>query len=239
MDTKPGGASLHPGDENTHNEAKTRELAEAYVCGRLSPADSDAFEEHFFACAECWDDVQALQKFRDGVSDAARTGQLAAAPPVTHWKWAFAVAAVALAGFASWTMLVQIPRLEMQLAAARNVPVVSPMRVEAPVVLAQANLPLLMLEASRADTATALSVPAAAKQIAIWIDVPRGMGPFVLLIKDKEGRTVETLSGLTPNSHGALTAAVPMEKLAAGGYTARLMGGEGALAGEYKFEIKR
>ena len=44
---------------------------------------------------------------------------------------------------------------------------------------------------------------------------------------------------LVRGRHGALTAAVPAEKLPPGKYTARLFGANGALAGEYKFEIRR
>lgn len=230
MDTDPHVPSLTSGDDKTHTDAKTRELAEAYVGGRLAPAESDSFEEHFFACAECWDDVQTLQQFRDGVRHVAAHGRMETNSP---WKWAFAAAAVALIAFASWTMLVQIPKLEAQLAAVRDVP--------APVILAQAqpNLPLLMLEASRADTATALTVPSGAPRFAIWLDVPPSApGPFRLDILNA-GNRIESLAALEPNPHGALTAAVPSEKLPPGKYTARLFGANGALAGEYKFEIRR
>jgi hypothetical protein len=230
VDTNPPVPSPITGDDKTHTDAKTRELAEAYVGGHLAPAESDAFEEHFFACTECWDDVQTLQKFRDGVRHIAVNGTMETASP---WKWAFAAAAVALIALASWTMLVQIPRLEAQLAAVRNVP--------APVIIAQAqpNLPLLMLEASRADTATALTVPSAAPRFAIWLDAPlSARGPFRLDILSGDS-SIESLTALEPNSHGALTAAVPSEKLPPGKYTARLFGANGALAGEYKFEIRR
>lgn len=236
MDTESKVPAPTPGDEKTHSDAKSRELAEAYVGGRLAPAEADAFEEHFFACAECWDDVQTLQKFRDGVRDITMNGRQEAPSP---WKWAFAVAAVALIAFASWTLLVQIPRLESQLAAARVVPAPAP--GPPPVLMAKAepNLPLLMLEASRADTATVLSVPAAAPRFAIWVDAPPAVrGPFRLEILGGT-KSVESLAELQPNSHGALTAAVPSEKLLPGKYVARLFGAAGALAGEYKFEIRR
>jgi hypothetical protein len=44
-----------------------RELGEAYVAGTLSEAEQDAFEQHFFACADCLAHVQMLQEIKDGV----------------------------------------------------------------------------------------------------------------------------------------------------------------------------
>ena len=50
---------------------------------------------------------------------------------------------------------------------------------------------------------------------------------------------VAAMEGLTPNAQGALTGSLPSAKVPPGQYTARLFGASGALAGEYKFEIKR
>ena len=44
-----------------------RDLGEAYVAGTLSEAEQDAFEQHFFACADCLAHVQMLQEIKDGV----------------------------------------------------------------------------------------------------------------------------------------------------------------------------
>ena len=189
-----------------------------------------------------WEDVETLRALRDGVKDAGRRGRLAAAPSAEYWKWAFAAAAVALVGLATWTMGVEIPRLRQEVARASHVVPSPPQRVEAtvPVLMAQANLPLVMLEASRADEATAVQLPAAAKQLVFWLEAPAGgRGSFRFVLFNAQGTTVETLEGLTANSHGALTAAVPSDTVPVGRYTARLFGANGALAAEYKFTIIR
>ena len=220
----------------THEEAQTREMAEAYVNGRMGAAESDAFEEHFFACAECWDDVETQRKLRAGV----REWTPAAAPSGTRWQWAFAVAACALIGFVSWAMLFEIPRLRLEVERALRVAPATVERVEVPVVMAQANLPVLMLEASRADTATAFALPAGVAQFALWLDAPvGGGGPFRLEITGAGGVVVATLAGLTPNAQGALTGALPSAQVASGQYTARLLGANGVLAGEYRFVVRR
>jgi len=240
VDTDSPDRSPIEGAALTHEEAIARELAEAYVSGRIDEADAGAFESHFFACSACWDDVQAAQKFRDGVRDAARRGKLpAAGPAATGWQWAFAAAAAALLAVAGWTLLVQIPGLQAELAEARR-KLAEPAPKPVEIALAQPNLPVLMLESSRADAPTALAVPAAAKHVALWLDAPpAGKTPYRLEIVSAGGARADLLTGLEPNTHGALTAAVPAEKLPPGTYTARLAGADGALAAEYRFTIRR
>lgn len=220
----------------THEEAQAREMAEAYVNGRLAAAESDAFEEHFFGCAECWNDVETQRKLRAGVREwtpaVARSG--------TRWQWAFAAAACALIGFVSWAMLFEIPRLKLEVERALHVVPPPAEKVEVPVVMAQANLPVLMLEASRADTATAFALPAGVAQFALWLDAPvGGGGPFRLEITGAGGAAVATLGGLTANAQGALTGSLPATQVPPGQYTARLFGANGGLAGEFKFAVKR
>lgn len=225
-----------------HEEAKSREMADAYVRGRLTVAESNAFEAHFFECGECWNDVETLNALRDGVRDAVRRGAFDTAEPAAFWKWAFAAAAILLAGLATWTFGMEIPRLRQEVARALHaVPAPrEPVEAPVPVAMAQANLPLVMLEASRAGEATAVRVPAAAGQVAFWLDAPAaGPGSFRFVIANAQGATVETLEGLTANGHGALTAALPSARLPVGRYTARLFGANGALAAEYKFSISR
>ena len=221
----------------THEEAQTRDMAEAYVNGRLTAAESDAFEEHFFGCAECWDDVEAQRKLRAGVREWKPPVQAASS---ARWQWAFAVAACALAGFVSWAMLFEIPRLKLEVTRALHVVPPPAEKVEVPVVMAQANLPVLMLEASRADTATSIAMPAGTAQFALWLDAPAGGGkPFRLEITGAGGTAVATLAGLTPNAQGALTGSLPAAQVPPGSYTARLFGANGVLAGEYRFAVKR
>ena len=46
-----------------HDEAVRSRAAEHYVAHELSPADRDGFEEHFFDCQECADDVRFEMTF--------------------------------------------------------------------------------------------------------------------------------------------------------------------------------
>ena len=77
----------------THHEIAERELVESYSQGKLSDADSQAFEEHFFTCDECFAEVQAAGNFIAGVRQAAAAGRLTEAPrsrPAFAFAWAAA-----------------------------------------------------------------------------------------------------------------------------------------------------
>ena len=41
------------------------EILESYLLRRLIEEDRDAFEQHYFECARCFDELQTLQAIRD------------------------------------------------------------------------------------------------------------------------------------------------------------------------------
>ena len=87
-----------------HLEAKRLHASEKYVLGELSAGQHDAYEEHYFDCAECAEDVKATLTFvsagrevfrEEPVPDSPRPE----APPVrarwTSWRPMFAIPAIA------------------------------------------------------------------------------------------------------------------------------------------------
>jgi tetratricopeptide (TPR) repeat protein len=80
------------------------EIADRYLLDALSAQDREAFEEHFFECARCFDELQALQSIRGelrqaGSEIAARTTR----PFFSRASAAAMAAAVVLAaGVAVW-----------------------------------------------------------------------------------------------------------------------------------------
>src|SRR5260370_17073435 len=55
-----------------HNEAIRLQAAVEYVLGELSPVQRDAYEEHYFDCAECAIDLKALATFADTTREVLR-----------------------------------------------------------------------------------------------------------------------------------------------------------------------
>lgn len=64
-----------------HQELEKKETIERYVRHELPPDERLAFQEHYFACDECFEQVQTTARFVAGVRDAARTGVLTANRP--------------------------------------------------------------------------------------------------------------------------------------------------------------
>src|SRR5260370_37870489 len=55
-----------------HNEAIELQAAVKYVLRELTPVQRDAYEEHYFDCAECAVDIKALATFADTVREVMR-----------------------------------------------------------------------------------------------------------------------------------------------------------------------
>ena len=60
------------GVEMDHNEALRQQAAEKYVLGELPPTLRDEYEEHYFECEECAEDVRAAAEFVDNVRAVLR-----------------------------------------------------------------------------------------------------------------------------------------------------------------------
>ncbi len=108
----------------THQEIQEGEIIERYVRHQLAPAERRDFQEHYFACEECFDQVQTAARFVAAVRQASRKGLWAesAAQPVAWWANLFtpalgfaAAAALVLAVAFGWLMFRQsaVPRQEV------------------------------------------------------------------------------------------------------------------------------
>src|SRR5688572_11648505 len=62
----------------THQQIQDNEVIEQYVLQKLSPAERQAFQEHYFECDECFAQVNTATRFIAGVRQSAKSGALAA-----------------------------------------------------------------------------------------------------------------------------------------------------------------
>src|ERR1700676_3255045 len=103
-----------------HAEATRRFAAEQYLLGELSESEREEFENHFFACPECAETVEAGVVLVANTQAVFGEGTRFPDTPVPAWKkwlgldWGFAPAA-ALAGcllmlvVVGYQNMVQIP----------------------------------------------------------------------------------------------------------------------------------
>ncbi|MGE0131383.1 MAG: hypothetical protein AB7U82_25155 [Blastocatellales bacterium] len=123
----------------THQEIQDGEIIERYVRRQLAPDERRAFQEHYFACDECFEQVQTTARFVAAVRQSSRKGSFAesAAEPATWWKSlftpaiGFAAAALLLAVAIGWLMLRQSPAPRQDFAREQQ-PSPSPNQTGAP-----------------------------------------------------------------------------------------------------------
>lgn len=242
-----------------HAQIESGEVIERYARKQLSPEDRQAFEEHFFACDECFEKLQATERFLAGARDAAERGLLEGDAEVKPtgaaggWPaWAFAAcacAAVAFGVMAAWMILVRIPALNRELEGAK-----SQLRVHQQTLArlqpeegageaAEANVPLVILQASRGQETTVADVPAGAEHLVIWVEIgPARYRSYRLQILSRSRQTIASLDNLKPGPYGALAASVPVAQLPAGKFRVTLVGQDpppASLVGEYRLQIRK
>jgi hypothetical protein len=244
-----------------HEEIEQRGMVEAYVRRKLAPEDCAAFEEHYFQCGKCFDEVELVEKFVAGVKHAARTGLLEPAPeprPERRSWWmpafAFAAASVVFASVLAFVVWVHQPareaRLQQELQQALSQARASQARIAELDQRAaldagpEANVPVAILTANRsADSPNQVRLGAECRHALLWIDIPvQPPGTrFGLTISTLDGRFATTIHDLERNSSGALAASLPAADLPAGSYHVRLFSGKspGQTIAEYRLNVER
>lgn len=238
-----------------HSKIKNEEIIERYARNQLTPEERQAFEEHFFGCDECFAELQSVEAFVAGVRDASARGllndQRATAPSI--WTWAFAsvmCAALILCGIIGLKYLRDTVELRAQLARATD-----QLRVErlersgleaksSAAESAEANVPVAMLQASRAGEApSAIVLQPGARHLVLWIELgPSHYHEFRVDVFSDVDHLVGSLDHLALNPYGAVTASFPTDQLPSGDFRITLTGQDpppAALAGEYHLQIRR
>jgi hypothetical protein len=152
-----------------HDEAIRLKATEKYLLGELSAELRDQYEDHYFGCAECSQDVRTGAVFIDNARDVLGSGSVAEAGakhhPAPSGGWwtallrpAFAVPALALLLLAAgYQNAVTIPHLRTALSQSE---------------VAQTLLSFsLISENSRGGAPLAISVPAG-KPFSFFVDIP-------------------------------------------------------------------
>ena len=103
---------------NTTNSSKRKmdcawvareEIIEAYLGGRLTEEERDAFEEHYFECARCFDDLRSLQAIGGELQRAGAEFEAQRRHPFLRWGPAAGLAAAAVLAVAVLWMRPNLP----------------------------------------------------------------------------------------------------------------------------------
>jgi hypothetical protein len=98
-----------------HGEAMEMQVIEKYLLGELSASQVNEFEEHYFDCEECANDLRMTSQFLDTTKKVLATDRAAKPMPLKPRGWlpsAYGIAAsIALLGCVLYQNIVTIPQL--------------------------------------------------------------------------------------------------------------------------------
>lgn len=196
----------------THEQAVETMAAERYWLGEMTEAEQQAFEAHYFDCAECADGVRADLRMTDGVRAAGAEARAAspAAPARIAGRWKPAL--IPLAAAAVLTLVV----------GYQNAVVIPNLRAGQG---SQAVTPVVLRAASRGETPEViLPSPSGQGTIALSLDVNLSPSPadVVYDLKSQTGASVATGTAHVPPAGVPLLILVSGSALSAGPYTLSL-----------------
>jgi hypothetical protein len=88
------GQTTHSMSPMDCDRVAREDLLENYLGDRLSPDDREAFEQHYFACARCFDDLRLLESIHTALRPAAQASALPTRQRLTWLATAAGLAAV-------------------------------------------------------------------------------------------------------------------------------------------------
>jgi tetratricopeptide (TPR) repeat protein len=77
-------------------QIKHDEVVERYLTGSLGPRERESFEEHYFACEQCFAALQANRALQAELSASAPQIRAMPAPNPTAWRWTAAMVTAAV-----------------------------------------------------------------------------------------------------------------------------------------------
>jgi hypothetical protein len=198
-----------------HVEAIHGKFAEQYLLGELSPAQRDSFEEHFFDCPLCAEDVHCGAMFVDSARSLLRLEEAATIAPGAFAKFglpfqAAALAAVCLLCLVGYENIYTIPALKAGSAGIR-----------APEVLPTVSLLGL---GSRAESQAAAAPTG--KDFAFEFEIPGGpdFTSYTCEIRDAKDAVKFSLPVSAAQAKDAVRLAIPASALSRGKYHIVVLG---------------
>lgn len=225
-----------------HGRADADETFERFVRNDLPAQERRTVEEHLIECPECFERVQEMERFVAGVRHSAAEGLLDR--KTVAWRpWlvpAFAGLVVLASGVWIWNLTRSLNEIQKQRdALSQQLQSANARAVERPAPeLLAGNLPLVILQASRAQTEQVLRLDPMAQELALWIEVAPGNRSYAVEVSDSGDRPVQQIGGLRPNRYSAVAVVLPAQKLPQGHYVVRLFGEDPRqLLGQYSLGI--
>jgi hypothetical protein len=202
-----------------HIEVEATRAVERYLVGEMNEGEELEFEEHYFECCECADDVRLSSIFLANLKavlrepypleKASRRG-LFTAPAPRRWMTGGAIAAaVMLAAGMGYQNLVQLPQLRRELALAN----------------AEDSPPTYYLAQTRSEGDT-LVIPSGTRHVSLLLNpMPGRTYPFYdFTLEEESGKTVRSFRVRGPVNQEEWQIRLSTEGLGAQSYALKLRG---------------
>ena len=227
-----------------HALAERTQAAERYLLGQMAEFERDQYEEHFFSCEECAEEVRLTAAFLESARPHVTGSLQAAAAANTRWPalarlstaWArmkplfwpmpagIAAAAVLMLAVTGYQMAVVVPNLALEVQQAQRIQ----------------TAPWYFLSSSRSEAAV---VTAADQDRWAGLTLSRSFDrPFPFYrceIRDAEGRLVLTEVVPGPPAGDELQILLPLANLTPGVYAVAVAGLESATSQAAQSEYAR
>ncbi|HET7437123.1 MAG TPA: zf-HC2 domain-containing protein [Thermoanaerobaculia bacterium] len=209
-----------------HHTALETNAAERYHLGELSDAERDAFEEHYFECPACADDVATAAQFVDGLRKvtADEKDEKKVIPfPRRKFTLPLSAAAAALLAFVGYQNAIVIPRMGAALQLAREPHVVRAQR---------------LTEQTRGNAAVVNAT--AAQPLLLDIDIPPDSpsSRYICTIVNRRGEISKAMFVSAAEARDTVQITIPAGALDPGDYTLRVATAEGVAVASYPFAIR-
>ena len=233
------------------HEPAVRNLAvESYLLGEMSPGERESFEEHYFECSVCAEDLRAAAQFIEDAKDLMAAEASASAVPArpnagavkapepSGWNWlgwlrpqAAAALLAVLVVVVSVETFSTIPGLRRQVNEFET-----PRTVKS----------IVLRPVTRGDASTVRTV--AGEAVVLVFDPPESPElasgtPLRFTVKSADGRTVFELPGETPNPGERITLSIPRLTVPPGDYSLIVQSaaptGSPRELGQYPFKLER
>ena len=219
-----------------HDNAVRLSLVEKYLLDELDPQLRDEFEEHYFDCQECTDDLRAASAFVDAARNELRASPLPKPAPIREkksrfsWLWTPAFVVPALAAcllVIAYQNFVIFPRFRNALAELRS-PDILP------------TLSLVGGNSRGGGSAPSIAV-AGSNAFLVLIDIPTQdrFSSYTCLLYAPTGSLAWRVQVSAEEAKDTVSIRVPAARAASGGYTLVVQGNSSAPSSENGVELAR
>jgi len=222
-----------------HNRAVEIQAVERYLLGEMPPEEREDFEEHYFTCAECAQDVRAAARFRANARELLRNPEQFSPPAQERRRgfswWSFpsmapVAVSVLLLGVVVYQTGFEIPNLKRQAG---------------PQAIAEGALAVTLGDTTRgADGAKIRQIPQGSGPVILQFDIisVEKQPSYECTIMDASGKVMAKPTIESPKGDEPASIQLRREYFPPGRYTVEVRGmsstgGPGRVIVKHEFEI--